>query len=221
MQRFRRLSRGGRLLVTIAVGGAVFGIATAVQASIPDSSGVIHGCYAKAGNPSQGALRVVDQGVPCKPIENPLSWNAKGVSGATGPTGPSGPSAFTGHITGIPTTSVQIGGWGAPSGLSGLFASPIQVETLSPNAAFVAQDLSVAKTGLAVPGPDGQITVDLLVNGSTGLTCVIQVGSTNCNSGGQTANVPSGSTLSIEMIIQPPTAGTINSFELLFGWRAT
>ncbi len=40
MQRLRRLSRGGRFLLALAVGGAVFGIATAVQASIPDASGV-------------------------------------------------------------------------------------------------------------------------------------------------------------------------------------
>ena len=53
MYRLRELGRGRRLLVALAVGGAVFGIATAVQASIPDASGVIHGCYAKAGNPAR------------------------------------------------------------------------------------------------------------------------------------------------------------------------
>jgi hypothetical protein len=90
MRRLRGLSRGGRLVLALAVGGAVFGIATAVQASIPDANGVIHGCYAKAGTPSQGDLRVSDSGI-CKPTENPLSWSAKGVSGATGPTGPTGP----------------------------------------------------------------------------------------------------------------------------------
>jgi hypothetical protein len=31
MRRLRRLSGGGRLLLALAVGGAVFGIATAVQ----------------------------------------------------------------------------------------------------------------------------------------------------------------------------------------------
>ena len=44
------------------VGWAVFGIASAVQASIPDASGVIHGCYNTSlahGNPT-GALRVID-----------------------------------------------------------------------------------------------------------------------------------------------------------------
>ena len=55
MLRFRSLSRPWRLVVGLAVGGAVFGIATAVQASIPDASGVIHGCYNTSlahGNPT-------------------------------------------------------------------------------------------------------------------------------------------------------------------------
>ncbi|HEX3455695.1 MAG TPA: hypothetical protein VHS03_13795 [Gaiellaceae bacterium] len=34
-----------RLLVLVAAGGAAFGIASAVQASIPDASGVAHACY--------------------------------------------------------------------------------------------------------------------------------------------------------------------------------
>jgi len=50
MGRLRGLSHSGRLLLALAVGGAVFGIATAVRADIPDS-GVIHGCYGKPGTP--------------------------------------------------------------------------------------------------------------------------------------------------------------------------
>ncbi len=90
MSYLTKLGKGSRLLLALAVGGAVFGIASAVQASIPDANGVIHGCYAKAGTPSQGDLRVSDSGI-CKPTENPLTWNQKGVTGATGPTGPTGP----------------------------------------------------------------------------------------------------------------------------------
>jgi hypothetical protein len=46
----------------------VFGIASAVQADIPDS-GVIHGCYGKPGTPFKGNLRVRDasQGEQCAP----------------------------------------------------------------------------------------------------------------------------------------------------------
>lgn len=100
MHRLRSLGRGGRLLLVVAVGGAVFGIASAVQASIPDASGVIHGCYNTSlahGSPT-GALRVIDTAKPngtCASWEAPLDWNQTGptgVTGATGPTGPTGPS---------------------------------------------------------------------------------------------------------------------------------
>ena len=85
----------GRVILAVAVAGAVFGIAGAVQASIPDANGVIHGCYAKAGTPSQGDLRISDSGI-CKPTENPLSWNQVGPTGQRGPTGPTGPGGVTG-----------------------------------------------------------------------------------------------------------------------------
>jgi len=58
------LSRVGRLVLALAVGGVVFGIASAVQASIPDANGVIQGCYNNSlahGSPL-GALRVIDTG---------------------------------------------------------------------------------------------------------------------------------------------------------------
>jgi hypothetical protein len=94
-----RLSRGGRLLVGLAVAGAVFGIATAVQAAIPDASGVIHGCYQK----NAGNLRVIDPKTDsCHSSEIGLNWNqagptgARGPSGARGPTGARGPSGARG-----------------------------------------------------------------------------------------------------------------------------
>jgi hypothetical protein len=96
------LGRGRRLVLALAAGGAVFGIASAVQASIPDASGVIHGCYNTSlahGSPT-GALRVIDTAKPngnCASWETPLSWSANaGVTGATGPTGPTGPTGATG-----------------------------------------------------------------------------------------------------------------------------
>jgi hypothetical protein len=84
MNRRRGLSRGGRVVLALAVGAGVFGIATAVQASIPDANGVVHACYntnLAHGNPT-GALRVIDTAKPdgsCAPWEKPLSWNATGV----------------------------------------------------------------------------------------------------------------------------------------------
>jgi hypothetical protein len=139
MERVRRLGRAGKLLLALGVSGAVFGIATAVQASIPDASGVIHGCYNASlahGSPV-GGLRVIDTAKVngnCASWEAPLNWNATGVTGptgaegATGPTGATGPSdgwsagvsgtvptgggtvELTGGATGIPAGSYLISG---------------------------------------------------------------------------------------------------------------
>jgi hypothetical protein len=51
-----------RVLVGLAVAGAAFGVATAVQASIPDSDGVVHACYTSNNLPGYppGTLRAID-----------------------------------------------------------------------------------------------------------------------------------------------------------------
>jgi hypothetical protein len=80
-------------LAAVVVALAVAGIA---YASIPDSAGVIHGCYSKASSTSTppGSLRVVDTGLgqSCGLNEVALNWNQQGVKGATGPQGPQGPA---------------------------------------------------------------------------------------------------------------------------------
>ena len=79
MRRIRSLGPAAKLLVALAVGGAGFGIATAVQASIPDANGVIHGCYQKVN----GQLRAIDTdvGQACTPGEKSLTWNQIGPTG--------------------------------------------------------------------------------------------------------------------------------------------
>jgi hypothetical protein len=86
----------GRIIVLVAVvaGGAV----TATAVAVPDSSGVIHGCYSK-GN---GQLRVVDRASDCRTREQLLTWNQRGpagpqgLPGAKGNTGAQGPAGTTG-----------------------------------------------------------------------------------------------------------------------------
>ena len=128
MRRVRRPGTVGKLLLAFGVAGAVFGIATAVQASVPDASGVIHGCYNTSlahGNPT-GALRVIDTAKingNCASWEAPLKWNQRGVTGptgvtgatgSTGPAGPTGPSGPTG-----PTGSTGPSGSTGPTGPTG------------------------------------------------------------------------------------------------------
>ena len=61
--------------------------ATYAYASIPDSGGVIHGCYV-----SNGQLRVIDpsNGGACKNSETGLNWSQTGPQGPQGVQGPQG-----------------------------------------------------------------------------------------------------------------------------------
>jgi hypothetical protein len=89
------------VLVVVVLGLTAGGIA---YASIPDASGVIHGCYLT----KNGSLRVIQSpGGACVSGETALNWSqtgpkgatgargtagTNGTNGATGPTGPMGPS---------------------------------------------------------------------------------------------------------------------------------
>jgi hypothetical protein len=91
-----------------------------VQASIPSSNGVIHGCYGKPGTPQKGQLRVVDAdvGEGCRVYENPLSWNQIGPSGPPGPTGPTGPTG-----PGVKTIAGRVAANGTVASGSGFTSS--------------------------------------------------------------------------------------------------
>src|ERR1041385_9129186 len=84
--------RRRRIGILVAVGGAVALAAGAASALIPDSSGVIHGCY----NDTNGNLRVVNGPSDCRNHETAIQWNQTGATGAAGPTGPTGPIGPTG-----------------------------------------------------------------------------------------------------------------------------
>jgi hypothetical protein len=77
----------GAVVGSVLVGGAAF-------AAIPDSNGVINGCYQK----NVGNLRVIDPsaGDNCRPSEIPISWSQTGPQGPAGPAGPQGPKGDTG-----------------------------------------------------------------------------------------------------------------------------
>ena len=83
-----------RLASASVISTALFVVAGTVFASgIPDSAGVIHGCY-KTQN---GQLRVIDPTTQqCLPSETAISWNHAGPPGPPGPPGPQGPKGDTG-----------------------------------------------------------------------------------------------------------------------------
>jgi hypothetical protein len=81
----RQLNLARRVVLLLAV-LLVAGVGVVVAyASIPDASGVIHGCYKK----KNGQLRVVkSDDSQCRPSEKPISWSQ------TGPQGPPGISGY-------------------------------------------------------------------------------------------------------------------------------
>jgi hypothetical protein len=83
-----RISRRVAALLAAAVVVAVG--ATYGYASIPDSAGVIHGCYDKNG------LRVIDpsNGDACKSNETSLDWSQSGPQGLPGQDGTNGVSGY-------------------------------------------------------------------------------------------------------------------------------
>ena len=97
--------RRRRLLVTGAVSAIGLALAAGIAyATIPDSAGVIHGCYQKV----DGQLRVIDQqaGASCRPSEQQLDWNQTGAPGPPGPTGPQGPKGDPGAAPSFSTYTV-------------------------------------------------------------------------------------------------------------------
>ncbi len=94
------LVTAGLVAGLVMVGGTAF----AVSSSIPDSAGVIHGCYDSGGN-----MKVIDTSVTasCPKGYSSLNWNQQGpagspglagspgqqgVQGPRGPQGPQGPA---------------------------------------------------------------------------------------------------------------------------------
>jgi hypothetical protein len=116
--------------LVVSMVAVVLSLGAAAYAAIPDSGGVIHGCYQTSGGlltPPQGTVRVVDsaQGQSCRAGETALNWNQTGPQGPAGPVGPTGPgsrpslfiapgdSAYT-----VPagTTSLFVRLWGGGGG---------------------------------------------------------------------------------------------------------
>jgi hypothetical protein len=130
MTRVERLSGGRSLLVALVVGGASFGITSAVQASIPGANQVIHGCYSPSGANARGGttLNIINSAkASCGQTMRPIAWNQKGPRGVKGPTGAIGSKGVRGAIG--PT---------GPAGISGRQIVRVSVQD-PPNTTTTAQ----------------------------------------------------------------------------------
>jgi len=169
--------------------GAV-GILGTASAVVPDSSGLIHGCY----NPKLTTLRVIDpaRGQNCTTAagEVALNWSQTGPKGPAGPTGAAGPAGPTGAAgpagpagptgqAGPAGATGQVGPAGpigaAGAGLSSLDALaqlPCRVGTSAAGAVSIAYgpageiSLTCTPTAMALltvtdPGDTGLVTSDI------------------------------------------------------------
>lgn len=113
----RRMS-GARPRTRVAAMAAVAVLAASggglAWASIPDESGVLHGCLA-----TNGLVRIIDTATQsCRSGETPISWNQQGPTGPQGPagqTGPAGPAGAPGAGS-IVVTGGAAGPISQPSG---------------------------------------------------------------------------------------------------------
>jgi hypothetical protein len=99
--RHGRAAALGIVIVALAAGGIAY-------AAIPDSNGVIHGCY----QVNSGSLHVVGTnptvgGGKCSANERSLDWNQKGPTGAKGATGARGPTGARGATGATGTTGAR------------------------------------------------------------------------------------------------------------------
>ena len=102
------------LLIAAAIAVLAIGAGVA-YATIPDPSGVIHGCY-----DNKGAVRVIDPstGGACKNNETALNWSQTGPQGSQGPQGAQGPQGTQGPI-GPSDSYTALGGATINSGNTG------------------------------------------------------------------------------------------------------
>jgi hypothetical protein len=86
------VSRRTAVLLAFGACGLIALGTTTALAVIPDSGGVIHGCYLK----SIGTLRVVNAASDCTKLEVSIQWSQTGPAGPKGDTGAQGPKGDTG-----------------------------------------------------------------------------------------------------------------------------
>jgi hypothetical protein len=125
-----------RLFVLLGSAGALLLTAGIAYATIPDSNGVIHGCFGKSG----GDVRVIDNTVTnCSKTESALTWNiqgAQGPQGVQGPAGPAGPQGVPGPTgpqgpAGPQGPSGTSHGYFVANGIRVLGGTPLKVQEIS------------------------------------------------------------------------------------------
>jgi hypothetical protein len=186
----------------LAVVGLVVGLGLGVaSASIPDHSGVIHGCYKRTANGSITPLLVYDSAKSkCPSNQTELDWNQKGAQGPPGPQGPPGASG-TVLDTGILTYSV--------TGTNPDFQAHCSLSHLTgPHAASLTASLGAPS--FSSPGGDGCLISGMPAGEDNTMMIQFISGVPNAIGYGPpavaTGDAPSGSTLSNGYTVPPGDA---------------
>jgi hypothetical protein len=132
------LVAAGLAAAVVMVGGTAF----AVSASIPDTSGVIHGCYSAgdAGQTNGTELLIIDSSkASCSKGMTAITWSQKGPQGPQGAAGKDGSSVVTSS--------------GAPSGSCTTGNTDID---LANGEVYTCTASAWADTGSSVQGPQGK-----------------------------------------------------------------
>jgi hypothetical protein len=151
--KMRTIAMGAAAAAVLAVSGGV-----TAYASIPDSGGVIHGCY----NKGDGSLSVIDTSVvsTCPKGETGLNWSQTGPKGPPGPPGPPGQPGPAGSTHAWTDTSASVT---ASIGPSVFPNTVVSVNNLPPGnyVAWVAGETDVTDDNIDVA------TCDLTSNSGT------------------------------------------------------
>src|SRR3954447_21531993 len=100
------------------------GAGTAIAASGPNDSAVIHACVTKAGT-----FRIADEDGTCGKNESAVAWNQQGPAGEPGAAGPAGPAGPAGGsdanvVGGDPLQGGQADGFLKADGIAGESQDP-------------------------------------------------------------------------------------------------
>jgi hypothetical protein len=170
----------------VLAGGAAFGAVS----SIPDSAGVIHGCYDSGGN-----VKVIDTSVTttCPKGYSALNWNQTGPAGQQGPKGISGSSIVTSQ--------------GAPSGSCTTGDTDIDLADGEVYTCTASAWTDIRSSVKGPPGPPGASSLDAM-NGSP---CndgagTLQVTYTPQGDGTDSVSIVCGQNSTINLTINTPGA---------------
>lgn len=213
-----RHRRGAVALIIVAVIGTGAGIALA---SIPDASGVIHGCR----DNRSGAISVIDSATKsCPKGTSAINWNQtgpQGLAGATGAPGPQGPPgtvASLDAINGVPCNTADQANVGTTH-VSYDDATHVVAITCPPNATTTTTANPTATVSISVgsqasqfiaANPDGTCPAGTVQVGPA--TCELRYGgSAQLSPPGTVYSVAFGQSTSGSATYAPGTQVTVNA----------